>query len=63
MNNYLLVLKANPMTPVITATRAMFFGGDLDWPGLAYAAGFALVLFAIGLAVFQRVERSFADVV
>ena len=56
-------LKLNPMTPVIESIRTMFFGGAVDWPGLGYTALFSLVLFAIGLAVFQRVERSFADVV
>lgn len=57
------VLKLNPMTPVITATRAMFFGGEMDWHGLAYATCFAVVLCTVGLGIFQRVERSFADVV
>ena len=56
-------IKANPMTPLIEGMRAAFFGGPLDWPGLGYSACFAGVLFIIGLAVFQRVERSFADVV
>jgi len=59
----LAVLNANPMTPVIQAVRTMFFGGTLDWHGLAYATAFAIVLFTAGIAVFQRVERSFADVV
>ena len=60
---FLSILELNPMTPVINAIRAMFFGGALDWGGLGYASGFALVLIMAGLAIFQRVERSFADVV
>jgi lipopolysaccharide transport system permease protein len=60
---FLAILEANPMTPVINAVRTMFFGGALDWGGLGYASGCALVLIMAGLAVFQRVERSFADVV
>ncbi len=60
---FLNILELNPMTPVINAVRTMFFGGQLDWGGLGYAAGSAAVLLVIGLAVFQRVERSFADVV
>lgn len=59
----LAVLQLNPMTPVIVAMRAMFFGGELDWAGLGYASGFAVVLLLAGLTLFQRVERSFADVV
>jgi len=57
------VIKANPMSPIIEAVRSMFFGGAIDWMGLAYAGIFSLVLFVIGLAIFQKVERSFADVV
>lgn len=59
----LAILQLNPMTPIITATRTALFGGNMDWNGLGYAAAFALILCAAGLAVFQRVERSFADVV
>ncbi len=59
----LQVLQLNPMTPVINAVRTMFFGGALDWAGLGYASAAATVLILGGLAVFQRVERSFADVV
>lgn len=57
------ILQLNPMTPVINAVRTMFFGGALDWAGLAYASGASLILIMLGLAFFQRVERSFADVV
>lgn len=57
------ILQLNPMTPVINAMRTMFFGGTMDWVGLGFASGTALVLIVVGLAIFQRVERSFADVV
>jgi lipopolysaccharide transport system permease protein len=59
----LALLNINPMTPLINTMRAIFFGGTVEWMGLAYASGFAAVLFLAGLAVFQRVERSFADVI
>ncbi len=59
----LRVLGLNPMTPVINSIRVMFFGGTMDWTGLGYALVMALVLLAAGLVTFQRVERSFADVV
>lgn len=59
----LVVLKLNPMTPVINSIRSMFFGGELDWAGLGYSVVMAVVLLACGLAIFQRVERSFADVI
>jgi len=59
----LAVLELNPMTPVINAMRAMFFGGTVPWAGLAYTAAFTAVMMLAGLALFQKVERSFADVV
>jgi lipopolysaccharide transport system permease protein len=59
----LAVLKLNPMTPVINSIRSMFFGSPMDWAGLGYSAIASLVLILVGLAMFQKVERSFADVV
>lgn len=59
----LTVLSLNPMTPVINAVRTMFFGGTMDWAGLGFASAAAAALILLGLAIFQRVERSFADVV
>ncbi|MBL7965255.1 MAG: ABC transporter permease [Flavobacteriales bacterium] len=66
LQNYpvlLRVFELNPMTPVIEATRVVFFGGALPWAGLAYATGAALVISLLGLVFFHRVERSFADIV
>lgn len=57
------VLRANPMTPVIESTRAMLFGHPVPWFDLAYSAVFAVVLLVVALVVFQRVERSFTDVI
>ena len=59
----LAVLELNPMTPVINAVRAMLFGGTVPWSGLGYAAAASAVVLTAGLALFQRIERSFADVV
>lgn len=59
----LAVLELNPMTPVINAVRAMLFGGEVPWDGLGYAAAASAVVLTAGLALFQRIERSFADVV
>lgn len=56
-------IKANPMTAIIETVRTMFFGGTIDWAGLGYTAIFSSVLFIVGLAIFQRVERSFADII
>lgn len=57
------IIEANPLSPVIEGFRAACFGGAIDLGGLLYASCFTLVLLAVGLAVFQKVERSFADVI
>ncbi len=59
----LKIFQLNPMTPVIEATRTMFFGGVLHWGALGYTAACATVLLLLGVAIFHRVERSFSDIV
>lgn len=58
-----LLLKVNPMTPVIEGFRAALLGGTTDWYALFYTLMFAVVALVVGLIMFQRVERSFADVI
>lgn len=60
----LRLIKANPMTWVIDAFhQACFSVGNLDWMGLLYASGFTLIVFLIGLVVFNKVEKTFIDTV
>lgn len=56
-------IQANPLTPVIEGFRGACFGGGFDLNGTLYATAFSAVLLVLGLALFQRVERSFADVI
>jgi lipopolysaccharide transport system permease protein len=57
-------LLVNPMTPLIEAFRLGFLGqGTLSWPLLAYSAGFAAVSLLAGIAIFNRVEKTFMDTV
>lgn len=61
---YRWVVNANPLSPILEAFRKAFsVGGSLSWLGLAYGAGCAVVLVAIGVVTFNRVERSFTDTV
>lgn len=57
------IFKANPMTPIIESFRAIFLGGQLDWSGIAYSAGFTGIACLVGIVLFNRVERMFADIV
>jgi lipopolysaccharide transport system permease protein len=54
----------NPMVGVVEGFRWATLGsGDAPWDLIGVSAAAAAVLFALGLAYFDRVERSFADFV
>jgi lipopolysaccharide transport system permease protein len=57
------VIEANPLTPVIEGFRGALLGTYVDWTTLWYPLAVSVVLVMAGLALFQRVERSYADVV
>ncbi len=58
------VYDLNPLVAPVEAMRWSLLGiGQLDVRGLAYSAGLAAALLAIGLAVFRLKERRFADVI
>jgi len=53
----------NPMTGLAEGFRSAFLGTPFDLTALAVSAAFAVVLFAAAVAVFERVEQNFADVI
>ncbi|MCD6577498.1 MAG: ABC transporter permease [Anaerolineaceae bacterium] len=58
------VLTINPITPIIEAFRYAFLGaGSASWGGLGYSFAFMLVVFTIGVLIFNRVEATFMDTV
>ena len=58
------VLLANPMTPIIEIFRLAFLGqGVFSWWQLGYSAAFTVVSLLVGVALFNRVERTFMDTV
>ncbi|MGB3526575.1 MAG: ABC transporter permease [Flavobacteriales bacterium] len=57
------VLEANPMTPVIEGFRGALLNTPMDWSTLWYSFAFGLAVLILGLALFQRAQRSYADVV
>ena len=63
-DKYRWIIVANPLTAVVETFRYGFFGtGVFSWAYLAYSAGFTVVLLLLGMAVFNRVERTFMDTV
>jgi lipopolysaccharide transport system permease protein len=54
----------NPIAPVIEGFRYAFLGtGHLDYVALGVSALVSLVVFLIGIVLFNRVERNFMDTV
>ncbi|WP_440960901.1 ABC transporter permease [Paenibacillus nitricinens] len=52
----------NPMVPVIGAFRnVLLYGKSPEWGPLAYAGVFGIVILIVGIAVFQKCEKSFAE--
>jgi lipopolysaccharide transport system permease protein len=57
------VILINPMAGIIEGFRAALLGTPMDLGLLPYSAGAAVVMLLVGTMVFQRVQRSFADVI
>jgi lipopolysaccharide transport system permease protein len=58
------LVEYNPMTTVIETFRFMAFGvGDYSVEKLIYAVVFSIVIFLIGLVVFNKTEKSFIDTI
>ena len=63
-DNYLVVYMLNPMAPIITAVRYGFFGeGFFDISVYAISWFMTIIVFVIGLIIFNRIEKTFMDTV
>jgi lipopolysaccharide transport system permease protein len=57
-------LDLNPMTGIIETFRTVYLGtGSFSWHSLAYSTVFTLVVLAVGVVIFNRVEKTFMDTV
>jgi len=57
------VLYLNPMAGVIEGFRSTFLARPFDFSGLLVSLAIAVMLFAAGIAYFEKVERRFADII
>ena len=58
------LLLANPVTSIIETFKFAFIGvGVFNWHHLLYSTVFTIVLFFLGLIIFNKVEKSFMDTV
>lgn len=60
---YRVWFELNPLAGTIAAYRAAVLGTPIAWSSLALAAMVAIVLLAVGVWQFRRMDRFFADVV
>lgn len=62
--NYMWIIQLNPLTSIMEATRYAFMGvGTFSWASLSYSFVFTIIIVLIGTVTFNKVERSFIDVV
>ncbi|HNW73999.1 MAG: ABC transporter permease [Bacteroidales bacterium] len=59
-----ILVIANPMTPVIETFKTALLGvGEINYLQLLYSVGFMIVLLAVGIVIFNKVEKTFMDTV
>jgi lipopolysaccharide transport system permease protein len=58
------IIQANPITPIVEAFRYAYLGaGTVDMINLLYSFGFMVIVMAIGVLLFNRIENTFMDTV
>ena len=63
-NKYKWIIELNPMTSIVETTRFAFMGeGAFSWMSLGYSFGVTVVVVIVGTLMFNKIERSFIDVV
>lgn len=64
MPDYAWIVEYNPLTHIIEGFRYMILDtGSFSWVGFSYTLVTAVVLFLVGLIVFNRTEKNFIDTV
>ncbi len=64
MPDYAWLVQYNPLAYIIETTRYMLLGiGDVSLWGLVFTVGVTLLVFFMGLLVFNKTEKSFIDTV
>ena len=57
------ILYLNPMAGLIEGFRAAFLGRPFDFEALGISFTVAVIVFLVGVAYFEKVERRFADII
>ena len=58
------LMQANPLTSIIETFKFGMLGvGEFSWAALGYTAGFAVFILALGIIIFNKIQRTFMDTV
>ncbi len=61
---YMWLIQANPLTAVMETFKFAFLGqGTFSWFALGYSFSFSIIVLLFGIVIFNKVERSFMDVI
>jgi len=64
MPQYSWLVQYNPLAYIIETSRVMLLNvGEISVYGIAYTASITIIVFILGLLVFNKVEKSFIDTV
>lgn len=59
-----MLMQANPLSSIMETFKFGMLGvGEFSWAALGYSAGFTIVLLALGIIVFNRIQKTFMDTV
>jgi lipopolysaccharide transport system permease protein len=63
-HKYMWLIQANPLTAVMETFKFGFLGqGTFSWFALGYSFAFTIIVLLLGILIFNKVERSFMDVI
>lgn len=63
-HKYMWIIQANPLTAVMETFKFGFLGqGTFSWAALLYSFVFSILILFGGILIFNKVEKSFMDVV
>ncbi len=60
---YRWLIQCNPMSAIIESFRSIFLGGPVPWSALGLSTLITLVVLALGVVLFNKVEKTFMDTV
>jgi lipopolysaccharide transport system permease protein len=57
------IIYLNPLTGIVEGIRSSLTGRSVNWIAIAFSAGITLFTMPLAIKAFQRIEKSFADLI